>query len=184
MKYPQKKVRLMRVYPTGLKNPNYKTGLAVSGRRSSLYTSWQNMKARCLNTKHPKYNRYGGRGITICPDWIEIKSFADWALSNGWAEGLQIDRIDNDGNYDPSNCKWVTISFNSRKKCTTKLTFEQAQMIRMKVAAGDREVDVAREFGVNGGTVWFIVRNFTHVAEGECSKRKRQYANDNKKSAK
>ena len=156
---------------SGDKNPNYKTGYAIKGKVSGFYCTWQNMKARCLNPNSPKYKNYGGRGITICDVWLGIKGFADWALSNGWEEGLQIDRIDNNGNYCPENCHWVTRSANSRKKSTTKITFEQAKEIRCRVSKGESEHDLAKEFGVVHGTIWFIVKNFTHVADGECTKK-------------
>lgn len=151
-----------RIYHSGLRNPNYRTGLAATGVRSSLYNSWQNMKARCTNPKHPKYHRYGGRGITVCPEWNDIRGFAAWAYSAGWAAGLQIDRVDNDGNYDPSNCHWVSASVNASKKSTTVLNMDQVKDIRMLIELGQRDKDIAAVFGVNHGTVWFIRHNITH----------------------
>lgn len=170
----------------GVKNPNYKTGLAIAGKRSSLYTSWQNMKSRCLRNTNPKYKRYGGRGISICEDWLSIQGFANWAYANGWEEGLQIDRIDNDGNYEPSNCRWVTASENARKKSTTKISFDEAKEIRRRIDSGENEFAIAKEFNVQHGTIWFIKNNFTHVAAGEHTKAKalnsKKHANDNRKS--
>lgn len=155
----------------GDKNPNYKTGYAAAGKRQGFYNSWQNMKGRCLNKNNPKYHRYGGRGIKICDDWLKIEDFAEWALKNGWKKGVSIDRIDNDGDYCPENCRWISMSENSRKKSTTKLSFDQAKEIRERVSSGEAEADLAREYGVVHGTVWFIVNNFTHVDEMECSKK-------------
>lgn len=148
-------------------NPKFKTGLA--GTRG-IYTTWQNMKQRCLNPRHPKYPRYGGRGVTICPEWLSILGFKAWAESSGWKENMIIDRIDNDGNYCPENCHWVSISESSRKKSTTKLTFEQAQIIRQRLEAGENAYDLADEYGVVHGTIWFIQHRFTHVPDGECIK--------------
>lgn len=156
---------------SGKSNPNYKTGYAVKGKRPSFYNTWQNMKARCNRPKHPKYNRYGGRGIKICKEWESIEAFAKWALKNGWEEGLSIDRIDNDGDYTPQNCRWVSISKNSRKKSTTKITFEQAKHIRKRAQKGECGYELAKEYNVTHGTVWFIVNNFTHVPEMECIKK-------------
>lgn len=147
----------------GSKNPNYKTGLApAKGPRSSLYTSWQNMKARCLRENHPKYPRYGGRGITICDDWFTIDGFLAWAKENGWKEGLTIDRIDYDKGYYPENCRWVSHSFNSKHKSTTKITQADAQKIRVKISHGVSDKDLSEEFYVTPGTIWHIRHNKTH----------------------
>jgi hypothetical protein len=154
---------------SGRNNPNYKTGYAKKGKKPSFYNTWQNMKSRCLNPNNPKYHRYGERGIKVCDDWLTIEGFSEWALNNGWSDGLSIDRIDNDGNYCPENCKWVTMSENSRKKRTTKITFKQAKEIRLRAANGESEIELAKEFNVVHGTIWFIVKNFTHVEDGECT---------------
>ena len=71
------------------------------------------MKQRCNNPNQRMYYRYGGRGIDVCDRWKnDFKAFYDWAISNGYERGLTIDRIDNDGNYEPSNCRWITLSEN------------------------------------------------------------------------
>ena len=73
-----------------------------------LYRIWVNMKSRCLNPNFPKYPRYGGRGITICEEWLDFSSFEKWALSNGYSEELTLDRKCLDGNYEPNNCHWIS----------------------------------------------------------------------------
>lgn len=86
---------------------------------SRLYGIWQSMKRRCFNKNFKHYHLYGGRGIKIHSEWIDdFGSFRDWALSNGYEEGLTLDRIDNDGNYEPSNCRWITMHEQARNKRT------------------------------------------------------------------
>ena len=81
-----------------------KHGLA----RGRLYNAWRDMKNRCLNPNNIGYSNYGGRGITVCDEWLEYKPFHDWACSNGYMDDLFIDREDNDMGYSPSNCRFVT----------------------------------------------------------------------------
>ena len=92
-----------------------------SGTR--LHNIWCNMKQRCFNKNASGYYNYGGKGVTVCEDWLNYESFENWALSNGYDDDLQIDRINVNGNYEPNNCRWVTKSFNisqSNKTCKTK----------------------------------------------------------------
>lgn len=77
-----------------------------------LYYVWKAMKSRCLNSKDKSFLYYGGRGITICEEWLVFSVFENWALSNGYTEGLQLDREDNSAGYSPLNCRWVTRSKN------------------------------------------------------------------------
>lgn len=74
-----------------------------------IYNTYQNMKARCLNKKHKAFKNYGGRGITICDEWLDNpQTFINWSLKNGWKEGLTLDRINVNKGYEPSNCRWAT----------------------------------------------------------------------------
>lgn len=89
-----------------------------------LYSIWKNMKKRCNNPKASEYENYGGRGISVCENWSnKFQDFYNWAITNGWSEDLTIDRIDNDGNYCPENCRWST--FKTQMNNMTKNHYVQ-----------------------------------------------------------
>lgn len=94
-------------------------GATLNGKPTRLYKVWDGMKARCYNPNKAYYSIYGGRGITMCDEWhYSFEKFRDWALANGYKDGLTIDRINNDGNYCPENCRWATVSQQNNNKST------------------------------------------------------------------
>lgn len=81
-----------------------------------IYNIWNGIKNRCDLPSEAEYHRYGGRGIKVCDEWYVFETFKKWALENGYDSKLQIDRIDNNGNYEPSNCRWVTRKINCNNR--------------------------------------------------------------------
>ena len=97
---------------------SYKHGL----KHTRQYRIWLQMKNRCFNKNTSRYKDYGGRGITVCDEWRnDFKAFYDWSMSNGYSDDLTIDRINNDGDYEPNNCRWVTMKVQNRnsRNCHT-----------------------------------------------------------------
>lgn len=92
--------------------------------KAKIYHIYYNMKARCYNKNTPKYKDWGARGIVICDEWKhDFEAFYNWAMDNGYRDDLSLDRIDVNGNYEPDNCRWVTMKQQARNtrrnKCYT-----------------------------------------------------------------
>ena len=97
----------------------YKHGLAGKNR---IYKIWTHMKGRCLNKTDSEYFRYGGRGISICKEWEkDFMNFYNWAITNGYEENLTIDRINNNGNYEPDNCRWTDMKTQSNNRRSNRM---------------------------------------------------------------
>jgi hypothetical protein len=111
-----------KVYPQkfGEENPFYKHGHAKKyGKTSKMYWTWCSMRKRCYNAKTPSYRNYGARGITVCERWMTFANFL--ADMGDKPEGLSLERIDNDGNYEPGNCKWATPAEQNRNNRFTRM---------------------------------------------------------------
>ena len=116
--------------------------------KSRIHNIWLMMKQRCYNPKYPQFKDWGGRGITICDEWLGehgAENFIKWAKENGYADNLEIDRKNNDGNYCPENCRWATRKEQANnKRCTHLITFNgKTQSIKQW----------AEEIGINYGTL-------------------------------
>ena len=138
---------------------NFKHG----GSHSKLYAVWGSMKQRILNPNNKRYKDYGGRGITICPEWTDKENgfikFRDWALNNGYKENLVIDRENPDGNYEPSNCRFLTIEESNRNKTNT-ITMETANEIRDLYKTGNyTRKELFEKFKLSQSHISLIINN-------------------------
>lgn len=130
-------------------NGTYKT--KHGGTHTRLYNVWCGMKERCKNPKSKRFARYGGRGIKVCDEWEnDFAEFREWALNNGYADKLTIDRIDNNKGYSPDNCRWATQKEQNRNYSRNHMITYQGETKCL--------VDWADEFGINRGTVLFRIK--------------------------
>lgn len=112
----------------------------MSGTR--IYVEWASMKARCYNKESKSYNRYGGRGIRVCQEWLDdFMNFYNWAMANGYRDDLTIERKDVNGNYCPENCCWITAKEQAKNRRTTLKT-------RDKNGNEVYAMDIAEENGI------------------------------------
>ncbi len=92
-----------------------------NGKKTRLFRIWMGMKTRCYNPNVVEYPRYGGKGVVICEEWKNFEAFHNWALTNGYQENLSIDRKELSGNYEPSNCRWVTDKVQCRNRTSSRI---------------------------------------------------------------
>ncbi len=125
-------------------------GYGGNRNRHPLYHVWNAMKQRCTNSNHPSYPDYGGRGIAICEDWLDHPAtFIEWSLANGWRRGLTIDRRNNDGNYDPNNCRFVVRVVQNRNNRHVKLTVDQVLSIKQQISQGVANSAIASQHDIS-----------------------------------
>lgn len=96
-------------------------GMTRGKKFHPIYQAWRRMLQRCENPSDEDYKNYGFRGIKVCDEWHKFIPFCDWALASGWQKELQLDRINNNGNYEPGNCHWATPQENNRNRRNNRM---------------------------------------------------------------
>lgn len=136
-------------------------GLRRDGKVDPIFWVWNGMKARCYNSNHSSWDRYGGRGIVICDEWLQDPElFYSWARANGWRKGLEVDRRENDDRYSPDNCRIVLHVKNCQHRVSSKLTQEDVdEMRRMFSAGGVTKKALGDRFGVTDSTASKVINN-------------------------
>ena len=131
--------------------------------KTRFYKIWKGIHTRCFNSHIKAYKNYGGRGITMCDRWLEFENFRDDMLKS-YNDKLTIERINNDGNYEPNNCKWITLSEQVKNKRMQKLDRVKVKEIRLKYKQGNGKF-LAKEYGVCPAVISEIVnykRNYAN----------------------
>ena len=113
--------------------------------KTKLYMIWSGMKERCLNTNNKRYRYYGERGIGVFSGWLDFVTFRNWAIDKGYREGLSIERNEVNGNYEPSNCRWIPKSDQPKNTRSNIVIFYNGQKKYLQ-----RWAD---EFGINRSTL-------------------------------
>jgi len=157
---PACKKEVVREKQSGLKSKTCGCSKGLGEYKTRLYNIWGGLKLRCNDNKQERWPDYGGRGITYCEDWEYYINFRNWALFNGYKNDLMIDRINNDGNYEPSNCRFVTNRVNCQNRRCSKLNGEKVKEIRSLFAAGmHKKYQIAEIFNVSSGMISKIILN-------------------------
>lgn len=138
-------------------NANKKHGLA----KHRLYKIWENLKFRCLNKKCNSFKNYGNRGITVCIDWLNnFENFYTWAIANGYKDDLTIDRIDNNGNYESDNCRWVNAKKQANNRRSNRLITYNNETHTLSEWANKYNIKISKLWArLNSG--WTIEKSLT-----------------------
>ncbi len=138
-----KDLRRGNIKSCGCLSKDYYVNMVTHGvSRHPLYRVWYNIKERCYNPKNKNYRNYGKRKISVCNEWLNVKNFYDWAINNGWANGLQIDRKDNNGNYESTNCHFVTQWENKINKRNTVYVNYKGTLIKRAMLLKDYNISI------------------------------------------
>lgn len=149
-----------------------------NGKINRLYTVWTTMRSRCNNPNTKSYVNYGGRGIKVCEEWNHYPNFYSWAISNGYDKNAPVgvctlDRIDNDGNYCPENCRWVDSATQAknkrpRKADTSTVTEDKLKVlidISQMVLEGKSYASIGEKYGVSRQTIQQLLSSKTKTLD-------------------
>lgn len=139
-------------------DPNFEVREMHGMKKTKPYRTWRHIKDRCFNENDIAYKHYGGRGITMCNEWVNSFTAFYNHVGDAPTSKHQLDRINNDGNYEPNNVRWVLPAVNSRNKRSTKLTVSDVLDIR---ESHDTVENIAKKFNVSESHVYRIRNNST-----------------------
>lgn len=126
---------------------------------SRIYHIYQGVKQRCLNLKNPSYYLYGGRGISICAEWVDnFQAFYGWSMENGYTDEMTLDRIDSEKDYSPRNCQWISKNANSARvqdRNGTPETIAARKELKAKGKIGKTSTEVKRRYNEKTYKRWF-----------------------------
>lgn len=151
-----------RIRDARIKRKWASVGVLHNESKTPLYRVWNALKQRCDAVGSQSYKDYGGRGITYCSSWREFVPFRDWALAAGYRKGLVLDRENNDGNYEPGNCRWATTSQSGINRRTTRRKLADVAVmkdllrlgVRVSVVAALYREEVRRICDLRDGKLW------------------------------
>ena len=143
-------------HPLHGKKPQRRMKATRGVSRTKEYRTWFGVIYRCHNEKAPQYQRYGGRGITVCERWRNSFEAFLADMKNAPSAAHSIERIDNDKGYEPSNCRWATSAEQSRNVSTNVLTTRLVATIKRRLAAGEGAAGIAAELGVHYNTIYSV----------------------------
>ena len=149
-----------RTSEASTKHGDSKTG----SKYNRLYHIWKGMRARCASNRAENNPRYAGRGIAVCDEWQDYLSFKEWALTNGYDDSLSIDRIDVDGDYEPSNCRWATMTQQQRNRSNNRYINVDGETVKV--------VEYADEHNITKSAIYTRLKNGKHPLDNIYKNRK------------